>query len=126
MKRQAESTARRAYRMEVLLESSRKLQGARNADECFRLAAEQVIKLLNRPVVMYRLGIDGRLAKPVVHDVLGRWAAMPVPARSHRPKSPRSPHGLRRTTSVPEPLPTRSPIRNACTCPSIRRTLCSE
>ena len=58
MKRQAESTARRAYRMEVLLESSRKLQGARNADECFRLAAEQVIKLLNRPVVMYRLGID--------------------------------------------------------------------
>lgn len=71
MKRQAESTARRAYRMEVLLESSRKLQGARNADECFRLAAEQVIKLLNRPVVMYRLGIDGRLAKPVVHDVPG-------------------------------------------------------
>ena len=71
MKRQAESTARRAYRMEVLLEPAESCRIARNADECFRLAAEQVIKLLNRPVVMYRLGIDGRLAKPVVHDVPG-------------------------------------------------------
>lgn len=71
LKRQAESTARRAYRMEVLLESSRKLQGASSADECFRFAAEQVIKLLNRPVVMYRMGPDGRLANPEVHDVPG-------------------------------------------------------
>lgn len=71
MKRQAESTARRAYRMEVLLESSRKLQGASTADECFRFAAEQVIKLLNRPVVMYRMLGDGSLANPELHDVPG-------------------------------------------------------
>ena len=71
MKRQAESTARRAYRMEVLLESSRKLQGAKDVDDCFRLAAEQVIKLLNRPVVMYRLDGEGRLLAPEVHDAPG-------------------------------------------------------
>ena len=71
MKRQAEATARRAYRMEVLLESSRKLQGAQDADACFRTTAEQIIKLLNRPVAMYRLGADGRLVDPEVHDEPG-------------------------------------------------------
>lgn len=71
MKRQAEATARRAYRMEVLLESSRKLQGAKDVDECFRLTAEQIIKLLNRAVVMYRLDGEGRLMAPEVHDAPG-------------------------------------------------------
>ena len=71
MKRQAEATARRAYRMEVLLESSRKLQGADSVDACFRLAAEQIIKLLNRPVVMYRIDEEGRLMAPDVHDAPG-------------------------------------------------------
>ncbi len=71
MKRQAEATARRAYRMEVLLESSRKLHGADSMDACFRLTAEQIIKLLNRPVVMYRRGGDGRLMVPEVHDAPG-------------------------------------------------------
>lgn len=71
MKRQAESTARRAYRMEVLLESSRKFQTADDEDTCFRFAAEQVIKLLNRPVVMYRMGARGRLLSPDVHDAPG-------------------------------------------------------
>ncbi|WP_080801677.1 sensor histidine kinase [Arabiibacter massiliensis] len=71
MKRQAEATARRAYRMEVLLESSRKLQGAKDVDACFRLTAEQIIKLLNRPVVMYRLDDAGRLLTPEVHDAPG-------------------------------------------------------
>ena len=71
MKRQAESTARRAYRMEVLLESSRRLQAANDLPTCFRSTAEQVIKLLNRPVVMYRLDDEGHLLPPEVHDVPG-------------------------------------------------------
>ncbi|MRX81463.1 sensor histidine kinase [Eggerthella guodeyinii] len=70
MKRQAISTTRRAYRTEVLLESSRKLQAAPDVDTCFRLAAQQIIKLLNRPVVMYRLH-DGVLGAPEVYDVPG-------------------------------------------------------
>lgn len=49
MKSQTESTARRAYRMEVLLESSRTIQSAPDLESCFRLAAGQIIKLVNRP-----------------------------------------------------------------------------
>ena len=70
MKRQAISTTRRAYRTEVLLESSRKLQAAPDVDTCFRLAAQQIIKLLNRPVVMYRLQ-GASLGAPEVYDVPG-------------------------------------------------------
>lgn len=71
MKRQAESTARRAYRMEVLLESSRTLQTANDTRTCFTFTAEQIIKLLNRPVVMYRCDGAGGLLPPEVHDVPG-------------------------------------------------------
>lgn len=71
MKSQTEGAARRAYRMEVLLESSRKIQSAEDVDTCFRYAAEQVIKLLNRPVVMYRVDGRGRLGAPEVHDAPG-------------------------------------------------------
>lgn len=70
-RRQALAAVRRAYRTEVLLESNRRLQAARTVDECFGLAAEQVIKLLNRPVVMYRADAQGHLLPPVVHDAPG-------------------------------------------------------
>ncbi|MEG2615929.1 MAG: sensor histidine kinase KdpD [Raoultibacter sp.] len=71
MKRQTESIARRAYRTEVLLESSRKLQSARDREGCFRGAAEQIIKLLDRPVVMYQCTPRGNLMQPEVFDVPG-------------------------------------------------------
>lgn len=71
MKRQTEATARRAYRTEVLLESSRKLQTADDLNTCFRFAAEQIIKLINRPVVMYRMNAEGHLMEPEVHDAPG-------------------------------------------------------
>ena len=71
MKSQTESTARRAYRMEVLLESSRTIQSAPDLESCFRLAAGQIIKLVNRPVVMYRVGSEGHLEKPEVYDAPG-------------------------------------------------------
>lgn len=75
MKRQNEATARRAYRMEVLLESSRKLQTADDLETCFRFAAQQVIKLLNRPVVVYRRDEGGNLLPPEVYDAPGTAGA---------------------------------------------------
>ncbi|MEG1831628.1 MAG: sensor histidine kinase KdpD, partial [Raoultibacter sp.] len=71
MKRQTASIARRAYRTEVLLESSRTLQAATDTEACFNSAAHQIIKLLNRPVVMYRRRQDGGLLPPEVFDVPG-------------------------------------------------------
>ncbi|MEG0070816.1 MAG: sensor histidine kinase KdpD [Raoultibacter sp.] len=71
MKRQTESIARRAYRTEVLLESSRKLQSTTDTKGCFRAAAEQIIKLLDRPVVMYQQAESGGLMQPEVFDVPG-------------------------------------------------------
>ena len=108
MKRQAESTARRAYRMEVLLESSRRLQAANDLPTCFRSTAEQVIKLLNRPVVMYRLDDEGHLLPPEVHDVPGTSGG---DASSDKLTSPRRPawrRGWLRTASARARPPTRS------------------
>ena len=71
MKRQTESTARRAYRTEVLLESSRELQATTTIEACFATAAKEIMKILDRPVVMYEAESDGRLSKPEVYDVPG-------------------------------------------------------
>ncbi len=73
LKRQAAQAARRSYRTEVLLESSRKLQAASTLDGCLETAAAQVVKILDRPVVIYRaddLAPSG-LAAPRVFDVPG-------------------------------------------------------
>lgn len=71
MRRQTIATARRAFRTEVLLESDRKLQACATVEECFEVAARQVIKILDRPVVMYLMGVHGRLGNPEVFDVTG-------------------------------------------------------
>lgn len=71
MKRQTEATARRAYRTEVLLESSRELQAATSIETCFATAAKQIMKILDRPVVIYGVESGGGLSKPVVYDVPG-------------------------------------------------------
>lgn len=70
-KRQSEATARRAYRTEALLESSRELQAATSIESCFAMAAKQIMKILDRPVVMYQALRDGRLSAPEVYDVPG-------------------------------------------------------
>ena len=75
MKSQTESSARRAYRMEVLLESSRAIQSADDLNVCLRLAADQIVKLLNRPVVTYRLHPDGRLGEGDIRNVPGTKGA---------------------------------------------------
>ena len=73
LKRQAAQAARRSYRTEVLLESSRKLQAAPTLAACLETAAAQVVKILDRPVVIYEadpLAVGG-LAAPRVYDVPG-------------------------------------------------------
>lgn len=74
LKRQSEAGARRAYRTEILLESSRKLQATSGVAECFNVTAGQIIKLLNRPVVMYQMApAGGRLEEPEIFDVPGTF-----------------------------------------------------
>lgn len=74
IKRQAEATARRAYRTEVLLESSRELQASTTVEACFETSATQIMKILDRPVIMYRMGDEGRLEEPQVSDPSGAGA----------------------------------------------------
>lgn len=73
LKRQAAAAARRSYRTEVLLESSRKLQAAPTLGACLETAAAQVVKILDRPVVIYRAdaAAPGGLLPPRVFDVPG-------------------------------------------------------
>ncbi len=73
LKRQAALAAKRSYRTEVLLESSRKLQAAATLSACLETAAAQVVKILDRPVVMYQVGgsTTGSLMAPRVFDVPG-------------------------------------------------------
>lgn len=73
LKRQAALAAKRSYRTEVLLESSRKLQAAATLSACLETAAAQVVKILDRPVVMYQVGgsATGSLMAPRVFDVPG-------------------------------------------------------
>ena len=74
LKRQATTAARRAYRTEVLLESSREFQVAVSLGACLETAAAQVVKILDRPVVMYQVdgAAHGGLLPPRVFDVRQR------------------------------------------------------
>lgn len=73
LKRQATTAARRAYRTEVLLESSREFQAVVSLGACLETAAAQVVKILDRPVVMYQVdgAAHGGLLPPRVFDVPG-------------------------------------------------------
>lgn len=71
MKTQTERAARRAYRTEVLIDSSKRLRAAKTPEECLAIAAGQAMKLLNRPVVMYLADGDGRVGNPRVFDLPG-------------------------------------------------------
>lgn len=64
---------RRAYRTEVLLESSREFQAVVSLGACLETAAAQVVKILDRPVVMYQVdgAAHGGLLPPRVFDVPG-------------------------------------------------------
>lgn len=67
VKDQAVQAARKAYRTEVLLETSQMLQRTKSSEEIIGQTARQMIKLLGRSVFFYPVG-DGRLKVPVLFE----------------------------------------------------------
>lgn len=65
---QARISSQKAYRTEVLLETSQKLQRATGKEQIFNDTAQQIMKLLDRTVVLYPVTND-RLDQPVIIDV---------------------------------------------------------
>lgn len=66
VKRQAKEEARKAYRTEVLLETSHKLQKTEGTMDVMEAAAEQLCKLLDRTILFYPVTLEGSLASPVL------------------------------------------------------------
>ena len=64
IKEQARQSAQKAYRTEVLLETSRILQQAKDQNEILSETARQMVKLLERSVIFY-LGQENRLTEPM-------------------------------------------------------------
>ena len=73
VKEQARQSAQKAYRTEVLLETSRKLQQATGQSEILSETARQMVKLLDRTVIFYPEQ-ENRLAEPVVFSKQGAEA----------------------------------------------------
>lgn len=65
VKEQARQSAQKAYRTEVLLETSRKLQQAKDKSEILSETAGQMLKLLNRTVIFYSTG-QNTLSEPII------------------------------------------------------------
>lgn len=61
IKRQAIQSAQKAYRTEVLLETSQKLQKSEGAESILAVGATQLGKLLDRAVLLYPVAEDGTL-----------------------------------------------------------------
>lgn len=59
VRKQARQSAQKAYYMELLMNSSQKMQQGRDEQETIELAAEQLYKLLNRPI-LFSLAGTGR------------------------------------------------------------------
>lgn len=64
IKRQARQEARKAYRTEVLLETSQKLQAAQGEHQILEALAAQLNRLLDRPTVIYPCDERGELGQP--------------------------------------------------------------
>jgi two-component system sensor histidine kinase KdpD len=77
VKKQAHESAQKAYHTEVLLETSRKLQQARDQSDILRETAGQLIKLLDRTVVFYSEQY-GTLSDPIVFSKEGSEADQKV------------------------------------------------
>ncbi|MGI6070372.1 MAG: DUF4118 domain-containing protein [Blautia sp.] len=75
IKEQARQAARKAYRTEVLLETSQLLQKAGNADEILHFTAEQLHKLLERPIFFYHMDAQGEICSPQVYPESDSLAA---------------------------------------------------
>ncbi|WP_379152514.1 DUF4118 domain-containing protein [Paenibacillus sp. sgz5001063] len=65
VKEQARQSAQKAFRTEVLLETSRKLQQAKDPAAIINETAQQMVKLLDRTVIFYSV-LPGSLAEPMI------------------------------------------------------------
>lgn len=65
IKEQAHQSAQKAYRTEVLLETSRKLQLAKDKEDILSKTAQQMVKLLDRTVIFYPSNLNN-LDEPMV------------------------------------------------------------
>lgn len=66
VKEQARLSAIKAYRTEILLKSSQKLQRAKTRKEIINEISKQVFKLLDKTIIFYPIE-DNELAKPIVY-----------------------------------------------------------
>lgn len=78
VKTQAEQAAQKAYRTEVLLQTSQKLQKAEGADAILLETARQMVKLLGRTVLFYPVGADDGLGQAQVY-----FPGEPEPAEAY-------------------------------------------
>lgn len=65
IKGQARQIAEKAYRTEILLETNQKLQIANNVYEILNQTADQLVKLLNKDVIIYPVSFN-QLSEPVL------------------------------------------------------------
>ena len=65
IKRQASQSANKAYRTEVLLATSQRLQKAEDGHAILTVTATQLEKLLERSLLLYPVGEDGNLCEPL-------------------------------------------------------------
>lgn len=65
IKEQARQSAQKAYRTEVLLETNRKLQQAKDQPEILSETAQQIVKLLDRTVILYPAQ-ENTLSEPLI------------------------------------------------------------
>ena len=65
VKEQARQSSQKAYRTAVLLETSQKLQRAKDKQEIFENTAQQIMKLLNKIVIIYPTS-ENQLGEPQV------------------------------------------------------------
>ncbi|WP_238654953.1 sensor histidine kinase [Paenibacillus piscarius] len=73
VKAQARESAQKAYRTEVLLETSRKLQQAKDTPAIINETALQMLKLLDRSVIIYEVD-EGVLTEPQIYTKAGSAA----------------------------------------------------
>lgn len=73
VKEQARQSVQKAYRTEILLETSRKLQQAKDQSEILGETARQMVKLLDRTVIFYP-GQENKLAEPAIFEKEGSRA----------------------------------------------------
>ncbi|SDG11387.1 two-component system, OmpR family, sensor histidine kinase KdpD [Fontibacillus panacisegetis] len=66
VREQAYQSAQKAYRTEVLLETSRKLQQAKNFSDIIEATAQQMVKLLDKTIIFYTVQ-QGTLSEPQMY-----------------------------------------------------------